>query len=138
VCVHALRESGPIDIVLLYVATLLLAVGVAGLVIHTRNVGRFGRLGWIGLVASVVGVAVVIISDLVGAVFFGGDDIPLRLFFVIPGGLVLLVGILLLGITILRARVLPLWVAVLFVVGTLAVIWVNDRTGRYSWRSRSG
>jgi hypothetical protein len=125
-----LRESGPIDIVLLYVAMLLLAVGVAGLVVHTRNAGRFGRLGWIGLVASVVGVAVVIISDLVGAVFFGGDDIPLRPFFVIPAGLVLLVGILLLGITILRARVLPLWVAVLFVVGTLAMLGVNDQNAQ--------
>jgi hypothetical protein len=125
-----LRESGPIDIVLLYVAMLLLAVGVAGLVIYTRNAGRFGRLGWMGLVASVIGVAVVIISDLVGAVFFGGDDIPLRPFFVIPGGLALIVGILLLGITILRARMLPLSVAVLLVVGTLAMLGVNDQNSQ--------
>jgi hypothetical protein len=87
-------------------------------------------LEWIGLGASVVGGAVVIISDLVGAVFFGGDDIPLRPFFVIPAGLVLLVGILLLGITILRARVVPLWVAVLFVVGTLAMLGVNDQNAQ--------
>jgi hypothetical protein len=121
-----LRESGPIDIVLLYVAMLFLVVGVAGLVIHTRNAGRFGRLGWMGLVASLVGVVLLMISSLVEAVFFAGGDF----FSLIPGGLVLLVGFLLLVITILRARVLPLWVAVLLVVGTLAMLVANDQNAQ--------
>jgi hypothetical protein len=103
---------------------LLLGVGVAGLVLHTRNAGRLGRLGWIGLVAGVVVVEVLIISSLVEAVFFDGD---FPLLSVIPAGLVLIVGFLLLGIAILRARVLPLWVAVLFVVGTLALLWANTQ-----------
>src|SRR5918992_109219 len=38
--------------------------------------------------------------------------------------------VLLLGITILRARVLPLWVAVLCVVGTLAMLGVNDQNAQ--------
>ncbi len=33
-------------ITVLFFAMLLLAVGVAGLVLHTRNAGRLGRLGW--------------------------------------------------------------------------------------------
>ena len=110
----------------LFFAMLLLGVGVAGLVLHTRNAGRLGRLGWIGSVASGVGVAALIISGLIQDVFYGGD-FPLMPFLVIPAGLVLLVGFLLLGITILRARVLPLWVAVLFVVGTLALLWANTQ-----------
>jgi hypothetical protein len=121
-----MRESGPLEAVLFLLAMLLLVVGVAGLVFHTRNAGRLGRLGWIGSVASGVGVAALIISSLTQAVFFGGD-FPLMPFFVILGGLALIVGFLLLGITILRARVLPLWVAVLFVVGTLAMLGVNDQ-----------
>jgi hypothetical protein len=124
-----MREGGTIDTVLFFLAMLLLAVGVAGLVIHTRNAGPFGRLGWIGAVASVIGVAVLIISSLTQDVFFGGD-FPLMPFLVIPGGFVLLVGFLLLGITILRARVLPLWVAVLFVVGTLLMVAVNDQNAQ--------
>jgi hypothetical protein len=124
-----MREGGTIDTVLFYLAMLLLAVGVAGLVIHTRNAGRLGRLGWIGSVASVLGVVALIISGLTQDVFFGGD-FPLMPFLVIPVGLVLLVGFLLLGITILRARVLPLWVAVLFVVGTLAILGVNDQNAQ--------
>jgi hypothetical protein len=123
-----MREGGPPDAVL-FLAMLLLAVGVAGLVFRTRNTGRLGRLGWIGSVASGVGVAALIISGLIQDVFFGGD-FPLMPFLVIPVGLVLLVGFLLLGITILRARVLPLWVAVLFVVGTLAMLGVNDQNAQ--------
>ncbi len=124
-----MRESGPLEAVLFLLAMLLLTVGVAGLVFHTRNAGRLGRLGWIGSVASGVGVAALIISGLIQDVFFGGD-FPLMPFLVIPAGLVLLVGFLLLGITILRARVLPLWVAVLFVVGTLALLGVNDQNAQ--------
>jgi hypothetical protein len=121
-----LRESGSIDTVLLYVAMLLLAVGVAGLVIHTRNAERLGRLGRIGLVASVVGVVLLMISSLVEAVFFAGGDF----LSVIPAGLVLVVGFLLLVITILRARVLPFWVTVLLVVGTLAMLVANDQNAQ--------
>lgn len=102
---------------------------MAGLVIRTRNAGRFGRLGWTGLGASVVGVAVLIISSLVQAAFFGGN-FPLMPVFVVPGGLALVVGFLLLGITILRARVLPLWAAVLFVVGSLAMLGFNDQNAQ--------
>ena len=126
---RSMREGGPLDPFLFFLAMLLLTVGMAGLVIHTRNATRFGRLGWIGLVAGVIGFAVLLISGLTQAVFFGGD-FPLMPFFVIPGGLVLLVGFLLLGITILRARVLPLWVAVLFVVGTLAMFGFNDQNAQ--------
>src|SRR5918999_705461 len=123
------REGSPLEAVLFYLAMLLLAVGVAGLVIHTRNAGRLGRLGWIGSVASGVGVAALVISGLIQDVFYGGD-FPLMPFLVIPAGLVLLVGFLLLGITILRARVLPLWVTVLLVVGTLALLVFNDQNAQ--------
>jgi hypothetical protein len=124
-----MREGGPLDAVLFLLAVLFLAVGVAGLVIRARNAGRFGRLGSIGLIASGVGVAVLIISSLVQAVFFGGD-FPLMPYFVIPGGLAVVVGFLLLGIAILRARVLPRWAAVLLVVGSLAMLGCNDQNAQ--------
>jgi hypothetical protein len=120
-----MREGGTIDTVLFYLAMLLLAVGVAGLVIHTRNAGRLGRLGWIGSVASGVGVAALIISGLIQDVWSGLAAILGDVLWITWA--IQLVGFLLLGITILRARVLPLWVAVLFVVGTLAMLGVNDQ-----------
>lgn len=124
-----MREGGPLDATLFLLAVLLLAVGVAGLVIRARDAGRFGRSGKIGLVASAIGVAMLIISSLVQAVFFG-DDFPLMPYFVIPGGLALVAGFLLLGLAILRARVLPRWAAALLIVGALAMLGVNDQNAQ--------
>ena len=51
-------------------------------------------------------------------------------YFVLPGTLALVVGLLLLSIAILRAGVLPRWVAVLYIVGSLAMLGVNEQTAR--------
>jgi hypothetical protein len=120
------REFGAFDAVLALLAVLLLAVGVAGLVVHARHAGRFGMLGSIGLVAGAVGAALLVVSSLVQAIFFGGD-FPLMPLFVIPGVLALVVGFLLLGFAVLWAKVLPRWVAVLLVVGSLAMLGFNDQ-----------
>ncbi len=48
-------------------------------------------------------------------------------YFVIPGVLALVVGFVLLGIAVLRARVVPRWAAVLLIVGTLAMLGFNDQ-----------
>lgn len=124
-----MREGGPLDTTLFLLAVLLLAAGVAELVIRARNAGRFGGMGRIGLVASAVGISLLIISSLVQAIFFGGD-FPLMPYVVIPGGLALVAGFLLLGLAILRARVLPRWAAGLLVVGSLAMLGVNDQNAR--------
>ena len=49
---------------------------------------------------------------------------------VVPGLLALVVGFVVAGIAILRARVLPRWVAVLIVVGALAMLGANEQTAR--------
>ena len=51
-------------------------------------------------------------------------------YFVIPGVLALVVGFVLLGIAVLRARVVPRWAAVLLIVGTLAMLGFNDQNAR--------
>jgi hypothetical protein len=51
-------------------------------------------------------------------------------YFVIPGVLALVVGFALLGIAVLRARVLPRWVALLLVVGSLAMLGFNDQNAQ--------
>lgn len=124
-----MREGGPLDAALFLLAVLFLGVGVAGLVIRARKAGRFGQVGMIGLVAGAVGVAVLIISNLVQAVFFGGD-FPLMPYFVIPGGLAMVAGFLLVGLAILRARVLPRWAAGLLIAGALAMLGVNDQNAQ--------
>jgi hypothetical protein len=107
-------------------ALLLIAAGAVGLVIRARHAGRFGRLGWAGLIAIALGIALLA----VGVVVLNAWNSSLVPAFVISGGIFMLVGFLLIGLTLLMARVLPRWAAVLLVVGTLAMLGFNDQNWR--------
>jgi len=127
--VRPMRETGALDGILTLLSLLLFAAGAVGLVILARHSGRFGRAGKAGVLIGAVGAALLVFSGLIQALFFGGD-FPLMPYFVIPGGLALIVGFLLVGIAILRAEVLPRWVAVLVIVGALAMLGANEQTWR--------
>ncbi len=124
-----MRESGPLVGILTLLSVLLFAAGAVGLVALMRSGGRFGRGGNAGVVLGVVGAALMVIATLVQALFFGGD-FPLMPYFVVPGLLALVIGFLLAGIAILRSGVLPRWVAVLVIVGALAMLVANEQTAR--------
>jgi hypothetical protein len=121
-----MREGGPLEAALFLLAVLLLALGMAGLVIRVRTGGRFGRLARTGLVSGAVGITVLIISNPVQALFFGGD-FPFMPYVVIPGGLAVVTGFFLLGLAILQAGVLPRWAARLLIIGALALLGFNDQ-----------
>ena len=120
-----MRETGGAG-ALLTLALLLVVMGAAGLVIRARNAGRFGVLGKTGIVVGAVGAALPMLGSLAQGILFEGDY-PYMPYFVIPGVLALVVGFVLLGISVLRARVLPRWAAVLLIVGTLAMLGFNDQ-----------
>ena len=124
-----MRESGAFVGILSLLSVLLIAAGVVGLVVLARRSGRFGRTGSAGVVVGAVGAVVLVIATLVQAIFFGGD-FPLMPYFVVPGLLAAVVGLLLAGIAILRSGVLPRWVAVLGIVGALAMLGANEQTAR--------
>ena len=48
-------------------------------------------------------------------------------YFVIPAALALVVGFVLLGVAILRSGVLPRWAAALLIIGTLAMLGMNEQ-----------
>lgn len=106
-------------------ALLLVGAGAVALLILARDAGRFGWLGWAGLAAAAVGIALVAIG-----VALNASDSPLVPAFVIPGGLALAAGFLLIGLAVLRARVLPWWAAALLVAGTLVMPAFNDQNWR--------
>ena len=122
-----MRESGVLDGTLMLLSLLLFAAGAVGLVILARHLGRFGKLGNAGVVIGALGAALLVISGLIQALFFGGD-FPLMPYFVIPGVLALILGFVLLGIAILVAGVLPKWAALLLIVGALAMLGFNEQT----------
>ncbi len=125
-----MRESGALDGSLMLLSVLLLAMGALGLMTLVRRHGRFGRAGKAGVLIGLVGAALLVIVILIQVIFFGGEDFPLWPYFVIPGLVALVVGFVLVGIAVLRAGVLPRWVAVLIIVGALLMLLANEQTAR--------
>jgi hypothetical protein len=126
---RSMRAGTVLDAAVFLVAMLLIALGGAAVVIRARRAGQFGGLGRIGLVGSVVGLIVLLAASLVQAIVFGGD-LPSMPLFVIAGGLVLVIGLLLLGIASLRAGVLSRWAGALLIIGALAMLGFNDQDAR--------
>ena len=124
-----MRETGALEGILALLSLMLFVAGAGGLVVLARRSGRFGRMGNAGVVIGAFGVALLVIAGLIQALFFGGD-FPLMPGFVIPGVLAVVVGFAVLGIAVLRAGVLPRLVAMLFIVGALAMLGINEQTWR--------
>ncbi len=110
-------------------AMLLNTIGLAGLAMRARGAGRLGTLGRIGLPMAIIGVGLLAVGGLLQELVFAGN-FPLMPVFVIPGLLALVVGVLLVGLAILRAQVLPRWAAALLIVGALALLGFNDQNSR--------
>ena len=125
--IRPMRESGVLDGTLMLLSLLLFAAGAVGLLTLVRHSGRLGKAGRMGFLIGAVGGALLVSAGLIQAIFFGGD-FPLMPYFVVPGVLALIVGFLLAGFAILRAGVLPRWVAVLIIVGALAMLGFNEQT----------
>lgn len=114
-------------VLLLAVAVLAIAVGVTGLVLHIRSVGRFGRLGRWGLSLGVTGTITLAAAVMIQSMLYDGD-FPHMPLVVIPAGLTMALGFLLFSLAILR--LMPRWVGALLIVGTLALVGVNDQDER--------
>ena len=97
--------------IILVVALALTLVVIAGL--HALQRGRYGRLGATGSLITFIGYALIVVVAAV-TILVGGE----ALFVVrLISALAVLIGSVLLGAMILRARVLPWWCGVLLIVG---------------------
>jgi len=91
-----------------------IAVIIAVLGIHALHSGRprYGRLGTTGTVLTIVGYAIIAVITVISIVQGHASLLNSRL----AGGVVLLIGSVLLGVIILRARLFPWWCGVLLIV----------------------
>jgi hypothetical protein len=101
----------------LYLAVVLIAyiaVIVAVLGIHALHSGRprYGRLGAAGTVLTIAGYAIIAITAVISMVQGHLSLLTIRL----AGAGVLLIGSVLLGVIIIRARLLPWWCGLLLIV----------------------
>lgn len=88
-----------------------------------------GALARAGLVLGGAGIATMAVAGFVQERFFDSDFEQMP-YFVVPGLAMLVVGFALLGVAVLRSRVLHTWVSVLLLLGTLAMIGANEQTWR--------
>jgi hypothetical protein len=91
-----------------------MAVIVALLGIHALHSGtpRYGRLGVTGTVLTIAGYAIIAVMTVISMLQGHASFLTIRL----AGAGVLLVGSVLLGVIIIRARLLPWWCGVLLIV----------------------
>jgi hypothetical protein len=91
-----------------------IAVIVAVLGIHALHTGtpRYGRLGTTGVVLTIAGYAIIAVLTVISMVQGQATLLTIRL----AGAGVLLIGSILLGVIIIRARLLPWWCGVLLIV----------------------
>lgn len=91
-----------------------IAVIIAVLGIHALHSGtpRYGRLGVTGTVLTITGYAIISVMTVISMVQGHPSFLTVRL----AGAGVLLVGSVLLGVAIIRARLLPWWCGVLLIV----------------------
>lgn len=122
-----MRESGALEGVLVLVGALLVLAGVTGLVLLSRDTGRFGRAGRTGVQVGVAGLVVLLMAGLAQGLVFG-VDFALMPYLVWPAMLAVVVGFALLGIEVMRARVLPGWAGALLILGSLGLTAANEQT----------
>jgi hypothetical protein len=96
-------------VVLAYLAIVVAVLGIHAL--H-RGKSRYGRLGTAGSVITIAGYGMIAVLTLISMV---QDFEYLATIQVVPAGLVF-IGSLLLGVIVLRARLLPWWCGVLLMV----------------------
>ena len=119
--------SSPLDylnIVAEGLAQLLMLGGLVGL--YARQSRVYGRLGATGFYAAFVGTALWAFGNLGGIPDFGIVGFANAIYFL--GFPLMNIGLLLLGIATLRARVLPRWSGPALIIGLVA-LWVLGGNG---------
>jgi hypothetical protein len=100
-----------LDVVVLlaYIAVIATVLGI-----HALHSGkpRYGRLGTTGAVLTIAGYAIITVTTVISMVQGQRSLLPVRL----TGAGMVLVGSALLGVIIIRARLLPWWCGVLLIV----------------------
>jgi hypothetical protein len=92
-----------------YIAVIVAVLGIQAL--HSGK-PRYGRLGTTGAVLTITGYAIIAVMTVISMVQGQRSLLPVRL----TGAGLVLVGSALLGVIIIRARLLPWWCGVLLIV----------------------
>ena len=127
---HPMRGDSTLANVLLGTALILLAVAGTGLLALAGPTARATRLARTALGATAVGVLLLVAAGVVSSVDNTWNGMPAL---VIPGIVLLALGLVLIGFVVLASGVLPVWAAVLLVVTTAVLPFGNFETTPRTW-----
>ena len=123
-----LRGNSTAAVALFLVAGVMIAISAIGMLLLARRVGGLGRLGVAALSAGGLGSALLLLAGVVSG--FVDNDWGGMPAVVVPGVVLLTVGAVLLGWVVLRANLLPVWVALALVGTALLLPFANEQTSR--------
>ena len=125
---RAMRGSSPVATTLFVVAGLMLAVSGIGLLVLARQRSTLGRLAVLAAAAGGLGLLLLaaagVVSTWVDNEWNGMPGL------VVPGILLLAVGLVLVATVIIRRRVVPIWTAALLLGSALLLPFANEQTSR--------
>jgi hypothetical protein len=98
--------------VVVLIANIAVIIAVLGIQALHSGKPRYGRLGTIGAVLTITGYAIIAVMTVISMVQGQRSLLPVRL----TGAGLVLVGSALLGVIIIRARLLPWWCGALLIV----------------------
>ena len=122
-----MRESTTATTVLFGLAALLMLASGFGLLLVVRRAGALGWTGTTGAALCAAGAATLAVAVTVQGTVAGGDWgwMP---WFVGPGVLLLAVGAVLVGWTVLRSPAVPRWVGASLILGAALLALSNEQT----------
>ena len=124
---NAMRGSSPVDTTLFVVAGLMLASSGMGLLVLAHRRAGSGRLGVLAGISAGLGLVLLAAAGVVSIVDNNWNGMP---GLVIPGVLLLVLGLVLVAAVVLRAHVVPVWVAALLLGTALLLLFANEQTSR--------
>jgi hypothetical protein len=122
-----MRGSSPVSMTLFLVAGVMLAISGIGLLVLAHRTARFGRLGALAGTTAALGLLVLGAAGVMSLVDNDWNGMPAL---AVPGILLTAVGLVLVAVLVLRARVVPTWLGVLLVGTALLLPFTNDQTSR--------
>jgi hypothetical protein len=123
---HEMRGTAAGEGPLALVSTLLLSVAAVTLVVLARRRRPLGKVGAAALVCAAGALALVVAVTVVMAAVDG--DVPWMPLLVIPALALFVAAAVLVGVTVLRARLVPTWLAVAVIATGSLLVLANEQT----------
>lgn len=127
---HPMRGDSPLVNVLLGSALMLLAVAGVGLLLLSGPAARRTLLARAAAGSSAAGMLLLVAAGVASSVDNTWNGMPAL---VVPGIVLLALGLVLVGVLVLRSGVLPWWTAALLVVTTAVLPFGNFETTPRTW-----